>query len=134
MSLRLFVTLLVMAPLAIARAGDCYYYWSHQCVEVLDASKRQLRQTVLMSPSINYFNSGAQSCDTAANSRQEPVAAKLLEAFNSTAEKVRACNAPLSQVSLRVFENPQKATWHYNRATRTADNKSVLTVDNLPFL
>ena len=131
---RLLIGFAILLFSALARAGDCYYYWTHQCVEVLDASKRQLRQTVLISPSINYFNSGAETCSTSASSREQTSIGQLIEAFNTKADKIRACNAPLQQVSLKVFDNPQKATWHYNRATRNTDSKIVIMVDNLPLL
>ena len=132
--MRILVGALILMSAAVARAEDCYYFWTHQCVEVIDASKRQLKQSVLISPSINYFHSPEQSCDTSATERQDSVMAPLLEAFNAKADKIKACSAPLSEVSMRVFNNPQKATWHYNRSTRATDSKTVITVDNLPLL
>lgn len=131
---RLLVGMLILLCTAMARAEDCYYYWTHQCVEVIDASKRQLRQSILVAPSINYFNSGESRCDEAAENRQQSVVSQLLAAFNAKAEKIRACDAPLDKVSLRVFNNPQKATWHYNRSLRDSDSKTVIPVDNLPLL
>lgn len=132
--IRLLVGMLILVSTSLARAEDCYYFWTHQCVEVIDASKRQLQQSVLISPSINYFSSAQQSCDAGAAERQNTVKAQLLEAFNAGAAKIRACDTPLSEVSLRVFNNPQKATWHYNRAIRATDSKTVIRLDNLPLL
>lgn len=131
---RLLIATLLLFSTALAWAGDCYYFWTHQCVEVIDASKRQLRQSILISPSVNYFNSGEHSCEAAAEAQQSAVMAPLLEAFNAHADKIRACDAPLNKVQLRVFDKPQKATWHYNRNTRTSDSKTAITVDNLPLL
>lgn len=132
--IRMLAGTLILMSATVARAEDCYYYWTHQCVEVIDASKRQLQQSVLISPSINYFHSAEQHCDASAAERQRTVMAPLLEAFNATAEKIKACNAPLSEVTLRAFNNPQKATWHYNRSIRATDSKTVIAVDNLPLL
>lgn len=131
---RLLIGFSILLFSALARAGDCYYYWTHQCVEVLDASKRQLRQSVLISPSVNYFNSGAESCDASASNREQNSLPQLLEAFNAHAARIRACNAPLEQVSLKVFDDPRKATWYFNRTTRSTDSKTVIMVDNLPLL
>ena len=132
--IRGLIAALLLASSAQALSDDCYYYWTHQCVEVVDASKRQLRQSVLVSPAINYLNSNEQSCKQAATARHQAVMTSLLSAFNGEAEKIKACDAPLSDVSLRVYDNPQKATWHYNRTTRDTDNKTVIRVDNLPLL
>ncbi len=128
------IGLLILVSGGLARASDCYYYWTQQCVEVIDASKRQLRQSVLISPSINYFNSGEQQCESAAETRQATLMAPLLEAFNATASTIRGCNPPLEEVSLRLFEQPAKAAWHYNRAQRAANNKTIIPVDNLPLM
>lgn len=134
MILRLLFGTLLLCTTALARASDCYYYWTHQCVEVIDASKRQLRQSVLISPSVNYLHSDEASCEITAEARQHPLMAQLLEAFNASAGKIRGCDTPLTDITLKVFDNPQKATWHYDRAIRPSESKTVIPVDNLPFL
>ncbi|MCK0153567.1 hypothetical protein MWU49_07630 [Alcanivorax sp. S6407] len=132
--IRLILGGLVLLFSTATRASDCYYYWSHQCVEIIDASKRQLQQTLLISPSVNYFNSGTLECHAAATQRQETLMVQLLEAFNATAGNFKACDTPLDSVSLRVFSEPGKATWHYNRTRRPGDSKTLVTVDNLPLM
>ena len=42
--IRVLLVFLIMGCAAVARAQDCYYYWVHQCIEVVDASQRQLQQ------------------------------------------------------------------------------------------
>lgn len=130
--IRLIIATLLMATATMARAGDCYYYWTHQCVEVIDASQRQLQQNILISPSINYLQSDGQSCEAAAEARQQPLMERVLSAFNERAQKIRACDAPLASVTLRVFDSPRKATWYFDRTIRPSENKNVVTVDNLP--
>jgi hypothetical protein len=63
--IRGLIICLIMCCAAGARAQDCYYYWVHQCIEVVDASQRQLKQFVLISPAVNYLQAEGQQCSDA---------------------------------------------------------------------
>ena len=110
-------------------------YWVHQCIEVVDASQRQLKQFVLISPAVNYLSvdEGSQ-CSAAVSRQQAPLNPQLLAAFNDAASRIEACAAPLSELSARAFDKPHKATWHYNRSRKVSPQKVVITVENAPIL
>lgn len=125
---------LIMCCATGARAQDCYYYWVHQCIEVIDASQRQLQQYVLISSAVNYLQAEDQQCSEAVAQRQIAVSAQLLEAFNQAAEDISACQAPLSGLSARVYDKPHQATWHYNRSRKASPQKTVIPLEGLPVL
>ena len=132
--IRTLLVLLIMAAAIVARAQDCYYYWVHQCVEVIDASQRQLQQYVLISPAVNYLPAKDGQCQDAVAQQQEAVNAALLAAFNQEAEKIDACQTPITELPARAYTQPHKATWHYNRSRKPNPNKTVIPVGNLPVL
>ncbi len=133
--IRGLILCLIMLSSAAARAQDCYYYWVHQCIEVVDASQRQLKQFVLISPAVNYLSvdEGSQ-CSAAVSRQQAPLNPQLLAAFNAAANRIDACETPLSELSARAFDKPHKATWHYNRSRKASPQKVVITVENAPIL
>ena len=117
-----------------AEADDCYYYWVHQCLNVIDASQRKIEQYVLVSPSVNYLNSGNLRCAEAVAQRQHDVHDALLTAFNGAAGNIDACDTPLTEIPVRVYDNPQKATWHYGRSLRESPGKTIVPLADLPAL
>lgn len=125
---------LLLGTCAQAQAQDCYYFWVQQCINVIDASQRELDQYVLISPSINYLHSESDSCPTAVAEAQRPADAQLLAAFNQAAAKLDACQTPFSEIPVRVYDQPGKATWHYNRSRKAAAQKTVIVVEGLPIL
>jgi hypothetical protein len=125
---------LIMTCAAIARAQDCYYYWVHQCIEVVDASQRQLQQYVLISPAVNYLQTQGQQCSDAVSERQQAISAELLARFNQAASEISACQIPVSELSARVYDKPHQATWHYNRSRKASQQKTVIPLEGLPIL
>jgi len=125
---------LIMTCAAIARAQDCYYYWVHQCIEVVDASQRQLQQYVLISPAVNYLQTQGQQCSDAVSERQQVISAELLARFNQAASEISACQIPISELPARVYDKPHQATWHYNRSRKASQQKTVIPLEGLPIL
>ena len=125
---------LIMTCAAIARAQDCYYYWVHQCIEVVDASQRQLQQYVLISPAVNYLQTQGQQCSDAVSERQQVISAELLARFNQAASEISACQIPVSELPARVYDKPHQATWHYNRSRKASPQKIVIPLADLPVL
>lgn len=132
--IRGLIACLIMCCAAGARAQDCYYYWVHQCIEVVDASQRQLKQFVLISPAVNYLQAEGQQCSDAVAERQQPINAELLTRFNQAAEKISACQAPVTELPARVYDKPHQATWHYNRSRKASVQKTVIPLEGLPVL
>ena len=132
--LRLLLTTLLLGFAPLARAADCYYYWVHQCLNVIDASQRKIEQFVLISPAVNYLNSGDKQCTDAVSERQQQLQEALLAPFNKAASKIEACDTPLTDIPARVYDNPQKATWHYSRSRRESPGKTIVPLADLPAL
>ncbi len=132
--IRGLLTCLIMCCASGLRAQDCYYYWVHQCIEVIDASQRQLQQYVLISSAVNYLHAEEQQCSEAVVERQEAVSEQLLAAFNLAAEEISACQTPLTELPARVYDKPHLATWHYNRSRKASPQKTVIPLEGLPVL
>lgn len=132
--IRGLIACLIMGCAAGAWAQDCYYYWVHQCIEVVDASQRQLKQFVLISPAVNYLQAEGQQCSDAVAERQQPINAELLARFNQAAEKINACQVAVTELPARVYDKPHQATWHYNRSRKASAQKTVIPLEGLPVL
>lgn len=133
--IRVLLVFLIMGCAAVARAQDCYYYWVHQCIEVVDASQRQLQQYVLISPAVNYLQADeGQQCSEAVRLRQTPIATELLARFNQAASKISACQTPITELPARIYDKPHQATWHYNRSRKSTPRKTVIPLADLPVL
>ncbi|MED5388090.1 MAG: hypothetical protein VX793_04505 [Pseudomonadota bacterium] len=132
--IRGLLVILIMGCAAIARAQDCYYYWVHQCIDVIDASQRQLKQYVLISPAVNYLQADNLHCNDAVSQRQASVAPQLLDVFNQAAADIPACQAPINELPARVYDKPHQATWHYNRSRKASPQKTVIPLEGLPIL
>ena len=129
----LVFALLLLAP-AANWAQDCYFFWVHQCIEVIDASKRQLRQYALVSPQIYHLSTSSNSCTSAVTEQQSAANDALLAAFSASAAKISACQGDITALPARAFSSMSKAQWHYNRARKPGPNKLIVVVENLPSL
>lgn len=129
----LFIVLLLLAP-AASWAQDCYFFWVHQCIDVIDASKRHLQQHVLISPQIYHLTAEQGLCSSAVAEQQSLINEQVLAAFSTHSAKIKACDNPLTTLPARSFSSMQKAQWHYNRARQGRANKQIIVVENLPNL
>ncbi|EKF76098.1 hypothetical protein A11A3_01350 [Alcanivorax hongdengensis A-11-3] len=118
-----------------AFSDDCYYYWVAQCIDVTDASQREFQQTVLISPAVNYLNSAeGQQCSEAVAQKQAPVNAELLQTFNQAASRGKACTQPITELQAKVYNQPGKASWHYQHSKKERPHKTVIMVSGTPVL
>ena len=125
-------SLLVLGP-CLARADQCYYFWTSDCFEIRDAASRDITHHVLLSR--QAYDAGAaepgQCPAIVASQLDDEHRARVLKRFNKVLGKLDGC-AKLSDLAPRVFADGASATAEWRRLQTERTFKETHIIKRLP--